>query len=62
MSDSIITQVQIGSTIYTCNTPTIYGISYNRKKAWKHIQTIIKDTKKTTSVSVSKTTHTGRDT
>lgn len=59
MSDSINTQVQIGSTIYTCNTPAIYGVEYGRIKAWKQIKMLMESKK---SVSVSKTTHTGGNT
>ena len=64
MSDSIVTQVQIGSTIYTCNTPAIYGVAYGRKKAWENIKLLMKDIdiEKKESVSVSKTTHTRGDT
>ena len=45
-SDSIITQVQIGDTVYTCNTPAVYGIAYNRKKAWTTIKKIVAQKKR----------------
>lgn len=44
----------MGNIIYTCSTPAIYGIAYNRKKAWAEL-------KRLQSVGVGKTTHTGRN-